>query len=93
MAETMSTLNGYEITDQNARNMLSDAYSNTATYKVGDLCIHESTIYECITAVTAAEDFNTAKWKATSINTILKERFPYNIVIDDEAQTIDFIDR
>ena len=91
--EQMKTLNGREVTDQNARNMFSDAYSNTKTYKIGDLCIYGSTLYECTTAVATAENFNPTKWKATTINTVLKERNPYKIVIDDAAKTIDFIDR
>ena len=43
--EQMKTLGGFEVVDQNARNMLSDAYSNAATYKVGDLRIYENALY------------------------------------------------
>ena len=89
----MITLNGYEVIDQSSRSMLSDEYSNAKTYKVGDLCIRENTLYECTTAVTYGEAFTAWKWKATNINAVIKERVPYKIVIDDTAQTIDFIDR
>lgn len=91
--EQMKTLGGFEVVDQNARNMLSDAYSNAATYKVGDLRIYENALYECIVPVTGAEEFNFAKWKATTIDAVLRERNPYKIVINDAAGTIDFIDR
>lgn len=44
-----------------------DAYDDTATYSVGDLCIYNNTLYKCTTAITTAEAWNASHWTATSI--------------------------
>lgn len=44
-----------------------DAYDDTATYAVGDLCIYNNTLYKCTTAITTAEAWNASHWTATSI--------------------------
>ena len=43
-------------------------YDNTATYNVGDLTIYSDTVYECITAVSVAEDFDPTKWSSMGID-------------------------
>ena len=75
----VSTLSGFTATDlAGAANELktdisaveenfTDAYDDTATYAVGDLCIYENVLYRCVTAVTAAEAFDSAKWTATTV--------------------------
>lgn len=45
----------------------ADLYDNTATYAVGDLCIHENGLYRCTTAIGTAEDWTAAHWTATTI--------------------------
>lgn len=44
-----------------------DAYDDTATYAVGDLCIYNNALYKCTTAITTAEAWNASHWTATSI--------------------------
>ena len=44
-----------------------DAYDDTATYAVGDLCIYNNTLYKCTTAITTAEAWNASHWTTTSI--------------------------
>lgn len=44
-----------------------DAYDDTATYAVGDLCIYNNTLYKCTTAITTAEAWDASHWTATSI--------------------------
>lgn len=46
---------------------ISDAYDNTATYAVGDYCIHENTLYRCITAISSPEEWTAAHWIATTM--------------------------
>ena len=53
----LHTINGYSY----------DAYDDTATYSVGDLCIYNNTLYKCTTAITTAEAWNASHWTATSI--------------------------
>lgn len=59
-----------QIIEKNNNN-ISDAYSDKKTYAVGDYCIYNNSLYKCITEITTAESFNSAKWKLTSINDIL----------------------
>lgn len=44
------------------------AYDNTKTYAVGAICKVGSTAYECITAVTTAETFDSDKWQEITPN-------------------------
>lgn len=44
------------------------AYDNTKTYTVGALCKVGSTAYQCITAVTTAEEFDAEKWQEITPN-------------------------
>ena len=54
-----------------AKSIVSDAYSGSSTYNVGDYCIYDNKLYRCITAVTTAESFDSAKWKETSVKSEL----------------------
>lgn len=45
----------------------SDTYDNTSTYAVGDMVIYNNVIYECNTAITTAEDFDSTKWTIVPI--------------------------
>lgn len=47
---------------------LSDEYDPTATYAVGDLCIHSNTLYRCNTAITTAEAWNSIHWTQTTVD-------------------------
>ena len=44
------------------------AYSNTATYAVGDKVNYNNCMYKCITAVETAEDFDPTKWEQFAYN-------------------------
>lgn len=48
--------------------MITDAYSSSSTYAVGDYCIYENTLYKCTTAISTAEAWNSAHWTAVSIS-------------------------
>jgi len=48
-----------------------DEYDETQTYAVGDYVIYNNVVYECTTAVSAAEPFDSTKWTATSIEQII----------------------
>lgn len=47
--------------------MITDAYSSSSTYAVGDYCIYGNTLYKCTTAITTAEAWNSAHWTAVSV--------------------------
>lgn len=61
--------NGIYENDNSVSNLMTafglteDTYSNNSIYVVGDLVVYNHTIYECITAVTTAEEFDSSKWQ------------------------------
>ena len=48
-----------------------DEYDETQTYAVGDYTIYNNIVYECTTAVSTAEPFDSTKWTVTSIEQII----------------------
>ena len=46
------------------KDMISDEYDTTATYNVGDFCIHENALYKCTATATGLWD--SSKWVLTS---------------------------
>lgn len=62
---TYDTLKG-AINKEGAAN-LAPAYSNAATYNVGDLCTYQGTLYSCSTQISTAEDWTAAHWTATNM--------------------------
>lgn len=47
---------------------LAAEYDPTATYAVGDLCLYDSTLYRCNTAISTPEAWNSIHWTATSVD-------------------------
>ena len=58
---------------QQSKDIVSDEYSATNTYAVGDYCIHENVLYKCKTAITTGEEFDSNKWVQTTCGTEFKE--------------------
>ena len=54
---------------QQSKDIVSDKYSATNTYAVGDYCIHENILYKCKTAITTGEAFDSNKWVQTTCGT------------------------
>ena len=54
---------------QQSKDIVSDEYSATNTYAVGDYCIHENILYKCKTAITTGEAFDSSKWVQTTCGT------------------------
>lgn len=50
---------------------IAPTYSNTNTYSVGDYVIYNGVLYVCNTAISVAEDFDSAKWTLTTITEII----------------------
>lgn len=46
---------------------LADEYDPTATYAVGDLCLHNNTLYRCNTDISTPEAWNSIHWTQTSL--------------------------
>ena len=58
---------------QQSKDIVSDEYSATNTYAVGDYCIHENALYKCKTAITTGEVFDSNKWIQTTCGTEFRE--------------------
>ena len=54
-------------TDSNILDDISDAYSASADYAVGDLVIHDDRLYKCITPIIGGEAWNPAHWQLTTL--------------------------
>ena len=65
---------------QQSKDIVSDEYSATNTYAVGDYCIHENILYKCKTAITTGEAFDSNKWIQTTCGT---EFIELNSNLDD----------
>lgn len=52
--------------DGKLKNLMAAAYSTSATYAVGDYCIHGGSLYRCTAAIESAEAWTAAHW--TKVN-------------------------
>lgn len=52
--------------DGKLKNLMATAYSTSATYAVGDYCIHGGSLYRCTAAIESAESWTAAHW--TKVN-------------------------
>ncbi len=66
---------------------ISDAYSASSTYKVGELCIYNNALYRCTTAITTAEDWTAAHWTATTIAKEIENRVLWLVGVTVSATT------
>ena len=69
---------------------IADEYSSSATYKLGQLCIHDNTLYRCTTAIITAESWNSAHWAATTIAEEIENRclFFTGVIVSATTGTI-----
>lgn len=52
----------YDIRDIDFYNALAEAYSNQNTYEADDYCVYQYKLYQCNTAISVPENFNSNKW-------------------------------
>ena len=58
--------------NQTFPNNAAPEYDATATYALGDLCVHDNLLYSCSTAIETAEDWTAAHWtRATLAEAVL----------------------
>lgn len=74
-----STTNSINELNTNKNTMISDGYSNTKVYKIGDLCIYNDTLYRCITAIDEGEAWNSSHWEQTSLGDEKRKSEVYSI--------------
>ena len=70
----MEMVNGKQVGGGTLDNTnLSDAYSASKTYAVGDYCIHDNRLMVCKTAISTPEPWNSAKWEGKKVGEALSE--------------------
>lgn len=52
---------------EDTNSILSDAYSNTSTYTVGDYCIYDQAMYKCREEISEPEEFAPVHWEKVRI--------------------------
>ena len=52
-------------------NNFAPKYDATATYNLGDRCVYQGAMYECTTAITIAEDWDSTHWTAKSVDDLI----------------------
>ena len=57
-------------------NLVALEYSTSATYAVGDYCVHDNKMYRCTTAISTAESWNSDHWTLVIISDELKSKKP-----------------
>ena len=53
------------------KEVIAATYDSTATYAVGDYCWYDGGFYQCTTAITTAEAWNSTHWTAVSVGSEL----------------------
>lgn len=61
----------YYKTNTDMRWYIAPVYSQYNIYNVGDLVIYNDNLYQCTTAVSAPESFNSSKWTSTTIAEVI----------------------
>ena len=52
---------------ENTPTAIADEYDATATYSVGDFCVHDGLLYQCNTAIATAESWNSGHWTQITV--------------------------
>lgn len=82
----IGTVNG-SITTLSQR--LAPEYSTSATYNIGDHCVHNQGYYKCITRISTAEAWNPNHWAASTIEEALGSVVPDLSQIEAEIAGIE----
>lgn len=68
--------------------LVSDNFSETDTYDLGDYCIHNNTLYVCINAITTPGAWDLSDWQATNAGIQLSSLNSALDIISDKLPTI-----
>ena len=69
---TPERIAGIEADVGDTQKMIADEYDATATYAVGDVCIHDGKLYQCNTAIGTAEAWTAAHWTEVQVPELVK---------------------
>jgi hypothetical protein len=71
---TFHSYSGEKLTGNlNVYNMVANAYDATQTYEIGDYVIYDKYLYQCSTAISSPEAWNSAHWTEVTIGDELEE--------------------
>lgn len=54
--------------------MICEKYSTMKTYKVGDLCIYDDTLFKCIEEISISEAWTSSHWEETNLENTINEK-------------------
>lgn len=66
-------LNAWRTFQSQICDMIAPAYSNSATYAIGDLVIYGMELWRCTETIQIAEDFNIDHWEGLTVAELLEE--------------------
>ena len=71
---TFHSYSGEKLTGNlNVYNMVANAYDATQTYAIGDYVIYEKYLYQCSTAISSPEAWNSAHWTQVTVGEELEQ--------------------
>lgn len=73
--------NDLVLQDAAARASMASAYSASSTYAVGDIVLHDGQLYECNTAISTAEAWDSTHWTAATVGEKIAD-------LEDETNTL-----
>lgn len=62
--------NGGAMSWKEVINNLAPEYDATATYAVGDVCLHDGALYQCFTAIATAEAWDSTHWTQVKVDDV-----------------------
>jgi hypothetical protein len=68
--------------------VIAQEYDSTATYAVGDPCMHKGKYYKCTTAISVAEEWDSTHWTETSIDEIISGLETALDTINDNLESV-----
>lgn len=69
---------------------IAPEYSPSSTYAMGDHCMHLGKYYECSTAISTAEAWNSSHWTETTIDAIMSKVVVFNVSYNTTTANYDW---
>lgn len=80
-------VNKADLLDKALYDIVADEYDPTKTYAVGDYCLYDLALYQCNTAITVAEAFNSAHWTQVNVADRLPTKVEDGVLVIGDAAT------
>lgn len=78
-------VNKADLLDKALYDIVADEYDPTKTYAVGDYCLYDLALYQCNTAITTAEAFNSTHWTQVNVADRLPTKVEDGVLVIGDA--------